>query len=256
MCYSDQAAPPPPPAEGGPASRQILVLRASDGAQFHACLALPEAPASAGVIIYPDVRGLFQFYEDLALRFAEQGIAAIALDYFGRTAGLTSRAEGFEYMPHVEQITLVSFSLDVRAALARLGEALPAGAPVYVVGFCMGGSLALITGSMREFSFAGLIPFYSGFKRSFGGPGTVLELAMQIASPVLGFYGGEDQGIPASAVEQLDKQLDVTGQPHRLNLYPGAPHSFFDRHMERFAGESEDAWRQILTFIRSGSIGG
>ena len=66
--------------------------------------------------------------------------------------------------------------------------------------------------------------------------------------------GGEDQGIPASAVEELDHKLDQASVPHRLNLYPGAPHSFFDRHMEKFATESEDAWRQMLAFIRSGAI--
>ena len=56
-------------------------------------------------MILPDIRGLYRFYEELALRFAERGHAAIAFDYFGRTAGAEKRDDDFEYMPHVEQTT-------------------------------------------------------------------------------------------------------------------------------------------------------
>src|SRR5271166_4035623 len=102
MCYDDQARPPIPPGASGHAPGEQVVLTASDGNQFHAFLALPASHTHSAVVIYPDVRGLHQFYRELALRFAEVGIAAIAIDYFGRTAGLTGREEGFEYMPHVQ----------------------------------------------------------------------------------------------------------------------------------------------------------
>ena len=61
--------------------------------------------AGVGVVILPDVRGLYRFYEELALRFAERGYAAVAFDYFGRTAGAEKRDDDFEYMPHVRQTT-------------------------------------------------------------------------------------------------------------------------------------------------------
>ncbi len=54
-------------------------------------------------MVLPDVRGLHPFYEELALRFAEAGVDAIAIDYFGRTAGVGKRGADFEYMPHVGQ---------------------------------------------------------------------------------------------------------------------------------------------------------
>ena len=53
------------------------------------------------MLVLPDVRGLFRYYEELALRFAEAGIEALAIDYFGRTAGLGARTAEFDYMPHV-----------------------------------------------------------------------------------------------------------------------------------------------------------
>ncbi len=92
MCYDDNARPPVPPGGAtGTAHGSDLVVTASDGNRFAAYLAMPAAAATAQVVIFPDVRGLHQFYKELALRFAEVGIAAIAMDYFGRTAGLTSR---------------------------------------------------------------------------------------------------------------------------------------------------------------------
>ena len=109
------------------------------------------------------------------------GIAAIALDYFGRTAGLTAREEGFEYMPHVQEIRIPTLTLDVQAALAALREKVDADTPTYIMGFCMGGSLTLLSGENKDLGLAGLIPFYAGITRDFNGYGTVLEHAPRIA---------------------------------------------------------------------------
>ena len=71
-------------------------------------------------MILPDVRGLYPFYSELAERFAQAGHHAIALDYFGRTAGLGPRDEDFEYMPHVQQTHPLTVQADAAAALAEL----------------------------------------------------------------------------------------------------------------------------------------
>ena len=68
-------------------------------------------------MILPDVRGLYRFYEELALRFAERGYAAVAFDYFGRTAGAEKRDDDFEYMPHVQQTTPEGVQADVGACV-------------------------------------------------------------------------------------------------------------------------------------------
>src|SRR5215471_18354345 len=100
MCYDDNARPPLPPDANGKAQGEENVLTAADGNRFAAYMANPEGSKAGGaqVLIYPDIRGLHQFYKELALRFAEIGIPALAFDYFGRTAGLTGRDEPFEYM--------------------------------------------------------------------------------------------------------------------------------------------------------------
>src|SRR5581483_9452926 len=123
------------------------------------------------IVIYPDVRGLHQFYKELALRFAEAGITAVAIDYFGRTAGLTARNDQFEFMPHVQQMTLPTVLADARAALASLES----GRPTFIVGFCLGGSLSLLS-STQDLGLTGAIGFYAGLSRQMPGTsGSVLD---------------------------------------------------------------------------------
>jgi carboxymethylenebutenolidase len=248
MCYDDKAQPPQPPVEGGEAHGKDLVLTASDGTQFMAYQADPAHPTGAQVIILPDIRGLHQFYKELALRFAEIGIRALALDYFGRTAGLGSRDESFVFMPHVEQTQIQSLYDDISTSIKQL-RSTASNESLFVMGFCFGGTLALIS-SREDFGQAGGIGFYAGIRRQFPGTtGTLLDLAHEITHPVLGLFGEADQGIPVNKVQQLDEELDKAGVDHEIVIYPGAPHSFFDRHQATFAEESNDAWKRVLNFI-------
>ena len=248
MCYDDNARPPAPEGAAAPGRGEDLVLEAADGNRFAAYLATPGAQASAQVLILPDIRGLHQFYKDLALRFAEIGIAAIAFDYFGRTAGLTSRDDSFEFMPHVQQTTLPTIFADAAAALKRLRARDGAVQASFSMGFCFGGTLSFLCGT-QDLGLTGVIGFYAGMGRNFDGGGTLLDRAGQIHVPALGLFGGADQGIPAEQVEELDRRLDATGVAHEIVIYPGAPHSFFDRRFVEFADASADAWARVRSFI-------
>ena len=125
MCFELVSSPPIPVISGAAVSHDELVLEASDGNRFAAFLATPEEPSDTGVVILPDVRGLYRFYEELALRFAERGYPALAYDYFGRTAGAEKRGDDFEYRPHVEAVSPEQIQRDVRASVDEraLGEA-------------------------------------------------------------------------------------------------------------------------------------
>src|SRR6266446_10148370 len=137
MCFESDSLPPIPVLSGAAVSHDDLVLAASDGNRFAAFRAVPEEPAAVGVAILPDVRGLYRFYEELALRFAELGYSAVAIDYFGRTAGVGKRGDDFEYMEHVQQTTPEGIQADVAAAVEYLrGKGVTS---VFTVGFCFGG---------------------------------------------------------------------------------------------------------------------
>jgi carboxymethylenebutenolidase len=158
-------------------------------------------------------------------------------------------------MPHVAQIQYPTFLLDVHAALSYLHDhAISSGAPtpaIFTCGFCMGGSLSLLTAA-EDLPLSGAIAFYSGFSRRFpGAEEPTLDRATSTRIPVLGLYGGTDQGIPPEQVEQLDKNLTTAGVPHEIKIYEGAPHSFFDRKATEFAEASADSWTRTLNFIHN-----
>ena len=123
MCFDRDSLPPIPVISGASVSHDELVLEARDGNRLAAFAATPDDPSSTGIVILPDIRGLYRFYEELALRFAERGHAAIAIDYFGRTAGVSKRDDEFEYRPHVEQTTPAGVQADTAAGVAWLREA-------------------------------------------------------------------------------------------------------------------------------------
>src|SRR6266540_5580897 len=120
MCFDRDSLPPIPVISGAAVSHEDVVLESADGNRFAAFLATPDGPGEAGVLILPDVRGLYRFYEELALRFAERGIAALAIDYFGRSAGVGKRDEDFPYMDHVAELTSEIVAQDVRAGVDHL----------------------------------------------------------------------------------------------------------------------------------------
>src|SRR6059058_3746865 len=97
MCFELDSSPPIPAISGAAVSHRELELEAADGNRFAAFAAEPDEQTDACIVILPDVRGLHRFYEELALRFAERGHRAIAIDYYGRTARVAKRGEDFDY---------------------------------------------------------------------------------------------------------------------------------------------------------------
>jgi carboxymethylenebutenolidase len=245
MCFDADSTPPIPAIAGAAVSHDDLVLAAADGTAFAAFLATPDEAPRAGIVILPDVRGLYRFYEELALRFAERGYAAIAIDYFGRTAGVEKRDDDFEYMPHVDQTTDEGVQADTRAAVEHL-RALGVES-VFTVGFCFGGRASWVAAASGH-GLAGAVGFYGSPTRERGGP-SVVQRAAQIEAPVLALQAGDDQGITADDNAAFERALGEAGVEHEIVTYAGAPHSFFDRKQEAFADASDDAWRRTLAFV-------
>jgi carboxymethylenebutenolidase len=245
MCYSDDARPPLPPVGGAASDQGDLVLSASDGNKFAAYFARAAKPTGAGMVVMPDVRGLHHFYKELAQRFAEAGIDAVAIDYFGRTAGIGDRDEGFEFMPHVEKTTPEGISADVAAAVAYLkskeGGAVKA---TFTVGFCFGGSSSWNQSALTD-GLNGCIGFYGRPERS-------LPFLPKMKAPLLLLIAGADF-TPQEAFHDFDKKLTAAKVPHEMHIYEGAPHSFFDRTFDEWKEAGDDAWRRMLEFIKKQS---
>ncbi len=245
MCYSDDARPPLPPVGGAAADYGDFVLTASDGNKLGAHFARAAKPTGAGMVVLPDVRGLHEFYKELARRFAEAGIDAVAIDYFGRTAGIGDRGEGFEFMPHVEKTTPDGVRADTAAAVAYLKSKDGGGVKaVFTVGFCFGGSNSW-NQSAGGHGLGGSIGFYGRPERS-------LDFIPKMKDPLLLLVAGADF-TPQEAFHDFDRRLTEAKVPHEMHIYEGAPHSFFDRTFDQWKDACDDAWRRMLAFIKKNS---
>jgi carboxymethylenebutenolidase len=283
MCFDLDSRPPIAPIAGGAIDSEEVVLRAGDGGRFAGLLARAEKPSGAAIIVMPDVRGLHPYYEELALRFAEAGVDALAIDYFGRSAGIgiRERPTDFDFMSHVGEARFSNLSWDVQAAAEMLRALEPTGAAggaagdvanaaggaagtlgsaaggarrpvraVFAIGFCFGGRLAFLANTLG-LDLAGSIGFYGWPVGARGDIPAPADSTGLMTGPVLGIFGGADRGIPPEAVETFRDALAATGIPHEVVSYPAAPHSFFDRKAEDFADASADAWERVLAFIRT-----
>lgn len=239
----------PPVASSGDATTRTLVLEAADGVRFNAFEATQAGnPSASAVIVLPDVRGLFPFYEGLATRFAEAGHDAIAVDYFGRTAGTEPRGPDFEFMDHVAQTHTEGINADIGAAARHLRNRRPDVA-LFTVGFCFGATCSWAA-TTHDHDLAGAVGFYGkpDIDRPTG-DGPFLGRCDQVSAPILALMGGDDPSIPPETIQQLEQALDAAGVHHEVVTYPGAPHSFFDRRQSDYAEESADAWKRALEFI-------
>jgi len=229
-------------------------------------LALPEDATSPlpGCVLIHDVWGLGDHPRDLTRRLAGEGFAVLGVDLYRRLERVEIRDPG-AWMQNLSDPQVLE---DVGAG-ATLLAGLPetAGRGVGVVGFCMGGTYALLAGCggapglerlRAAVSFYGLLSHDHGLLAAPGGldplkkPRAPLDAARDLRCPLLGFFGGRDPYVPVADVEQLREVAATTGQPFEIEVYPDAGHAFVndtrpDAYRER---EARDAWGRMLAFFR------
>jgi carboxymethylenebutenolidase len=243
MCYTNAARSPLPPIMGGSTDEADLVLTAADGNRFRAYAARAANPSDAGVLVIPDPRGVHPFYKDLVGRFAQAGIDAVVIDYIDRSAGIAERPESFDLRAAIGKTTPDGIAADVAAGIAYLRS--PDGGAVesvFTVGFCFGGAQSWRQSAAQP-GLNGAIGFY-------GIPSRARDVIPQMRAPLLLLLGGNDQATTPEDFARFDAELTQAGVPHQKVVYEGAPHSFFDRTFEEHRAASDDAWRQMLAFIK------
>jgi carboxymethylenebutenolidase len=215
---------------------------ASDAAQVRAYLALPARASGPGVLVLQEWWGLVDHIRDVCDRLARAGFVALAPDlYRGATATDPDAAGRLMLdleLPRVEQ--------DLDAAVsALLGETAVAGGTLGVVGFCMGGQLALLAGT-RNRRIGAVVDCYGIHPR------VTLDLA-GLAAPVLGIFAERDAFVPPAAVRKLEAELRAAGKRSDFNIFPGVDHAFLnDTRADVYdAAAAERAWGMIASFLRA-----
>ena len=177
-------------------------------------------------MILPDVRGLHPYYEELALRFAERGIDALAIDWFGRTAGAEPRGDDFDHMTEVARTTWAGISADIVAAVEEIGspdEDRPAPRAVFTLGFCMGGRMSFLAATLG-LPLAGVMAMYGTVRGAWRNDAPApLDEAPRFGAPVLGLFGGADTATDADAVAAFEAALNAERHRAPDRDLPGRP---------------------------------
>jgi carboxymethylenebutenolidase len=231
---------------------QKVELAAKDDARFTAYAAQAAQSGGVGIVILPGGRGLLPTYANMADRFAKSGIHAVAIDHFGRWAGLGMRDEQFDFAANLLKTSPETTALDVAAAVAYLrSDDGGSASAIFTLGFSFGGAASLLQAAEGH-GLAGVIGFYGWptdpDKNFQQWPAPITKVG-QFKAPVLAVFGGADTRIPLDQVAQFQDALVRVGVAHRLVICAGAGHGFFDRRAGEFSTSVDQAWTELMAFI-------
>jgi carboxymethylenebutenolidase len=210
----------------------------------------PDGQPRGGIVVIQEAFGVNDHIEDVCRRFAAEGWLAVSPHLFHRTGDpKLGYGDMSAVMEHMKALTADGILADVDAALDHLDRAgLPA-RQVGVVGFCMGGTVALVTAARRD--VAASVTFYGGgVAEGRFGFGPLIDEAKALRAPWLGLFGDLDAGIPVDQVEQLRDAAATSGQSTEVVRYPDAEHGFHcDQRSSYHEPSAKDAWERTLDWF-------
>jgi carboxymethylenebutenolidase len=213
-------------------------------------------PASGGpfpvVLVAFEVFGLQEHIKDICRRFAREGHLAVAPDFFARqgdVSGIEDFQEIFKIASKVPDAQIMS-DLDAAAewAARNRGNAQKLG----VTGFCWGGRVTWLYAAHSPRLKAG-VAWYGRLVSDTTElqPKNPIDLVPSLKAPVLGLYGGKDQGIPLDTVERMRDALKNARNPSEIIVYPEAGHGFFGDTRPSYRKEdAQDGWKRLLAWFR------
>ena len=218
MCFDADSRPPISPNPDGPAESGEVILTAGDGTRLRAFRERAPAPIGVGVLVLPDQRGLHRYYEELAERFGELGMDALAIDWYARTAGTAPHGPDFDEHPHIPGLSFAGLLADITAGFTYLRSAEGGAVPRLVpVGFCLGGRLAFLCATRTD---ADASVAYYGV-----GLEGLLGEKHAIARPLMLHIAGADHFVTPDKQKLIHDGLDDHPKVV-IHDYPGEDHGF------------------------------
>ena len=234
-------------------------IPAADGTMIPVYHAAPKrAGKFATVLVIPEIWGAHEHIKDVARRLAKAGYFALVLEPYTRIGDLTQLAEIKDVIAGANRLTDEQCFSDLDAAvkwaatqpkadLDRLG----------ITGFCRGGRTTwMYTAHSKRIKVG--VAWYGGLNPNPPAqPLTPVDIAAKLNAPVLGLYGGADQGIPQATVDRLLTALAAsdTRKKSRIHVYPGAPHAFHADYRPSYRKtEAEDGWKRMLAWFAQNGV--
>lgn len=237
------ASPAARTAPAAPVVTEEVVYGTVDGKPVKGFLARPAKGGKRlpAVVVVHEWWGVNDNIREMTKRLAGEGYAALAVDLFGGQVATTPDSAGRLYQAAMQRIPAGERNL--RAAIAYLKS--QGATRIGSVGWCFGGHWSLRTGLAGGRDVAAVVAYY-------GPPITDAKELGRLQAPLLGLYGGKDQGIPVDSVRAMERQLTSLGKTVEIRIYPEASHAFANPSGKAYDPiAAADAWKRTVAFFQA-----
>lgn len=234
-------------------------ITAKDGTKLAVYHAAPKkAGKYATVLVIPEIWGAHEHIKDVARRLAKAGYFAIVLEPYTRIGDLTKLTEIKEVVASANKLTDEQCFSDLDVVVDWAGKQAKADVErLGITGFCRGGRTTWMYTAHSKKIKAG-VAWYGGLNPNPPAqPLTPADVASKLNAPVLGLYGGADQGIPQAAVDRLLAALKESkhGKASQIHVYPDMPHAFHADYRPSYRKEAaEDGWKRMLAWFSANGV--
>jgi carboxymethylenebutenolidase len=209
------------------------------------------------VLVVHEIFGVHEYIKDTCRRLAKAGYLAIAAEMYARHGDVSKMANIQDILAGpVAQASDAEHMSDLDACAAWAAK--NGGDPdrLAITGFCRGGRTTWLYAAHNPrlkaaVSWYGVLEGAPTAKQ----PKWPLDIAGELKAPVLGLYGGKDQGIGADQIEDMQLALKKAGSKSQIHVYPDAPHAFHADYRPTYRKEpAEDGWRRLLEWLKAHGV--
>ena len=234
------------------------IVVASNGTKLPAYQARPATGSKFPVVlVVQEIFGVHEHIKDVCRRLAKLGYLAVAPELYYRQGSVASMTNIQEILDKVvskvpDDQVMVDLDNCVAWARANGGDV----SRLAITGFCWGGRIVWLYAAHNPQLKAG-VAWYGRLvgAASAQTPKQPTDLAKDLKAPVLGLYGGQDQGIPLDTVDKMREAIKAAGGKSEIHVYPDAPHAFHADYRPSYRKDAaEDGWKRLQAWLKQNGV--
>ena len=230
------------------------VMIPTDDGSIPAYQAMPSQGRSFPVVlVVQEIFGVHEHIKDVCRRFARLGYLAVAPELYARQGDISKLSDIDEIRKVVTKVSDAQVMADLDATVAWVKTSGEGNIEkLGITGFCWGGRIVWLYAAHSAQLKAG-VAWYGRLvgKASELQPKHPIDVAASLKTPVLGLYGGNDQGIPLDTVEQMQQALKAANSPSQIIVYPDTPHAFHADYRPSYRKEqAQDGWNRLQAWFK------
>lgn len=205
------------------------------------------------VQVNEEIFGVHEYIKDVCRRLAKHGCLAVATEYYARQGDLSKMTDMSRIIQEViSKAPDAQYMSDLDSTAAWAGKNGGNAERLGVIGFCRGGRQTWLYAAHNP-QLKAAVAFYGplGGTPSAIQPKTALDVAADIKCPLLGLYGGQDQGIPVDRVREAEAKAKAAGKTVEIVIYPDAGHGFHADYRPSYKqADAADGWNRAMGWFQ------